>query len=75
MVQQWYTLCTIYIKSLHISLFFIKLQLLSRSITADVGVRSREDLIQSAQGRPDQRKEHFHDHVVSSSFSIPSVQK
>lgn len=46
--QQWCTLYTIYIKSLHITLFFIKLQLLSRSRTADVGVHSQEDLIQSA---------------------------
>lgn len=36
---------------------------------------AQKDLIQSAKGRPDQRKEHFHDHVVSSSFFIPSVWK
>lgn len=57
--QQWCTQCMIYIKSLHITLFFIKLQFPSHSRTADVGVHSQEDLIQSAQGRPDQRKEHF----------------
>lgn len=68
----WCALCSIYIKSLHITLLFKKPQLPSR--TADVGVHSQEDLIPSAQGRPDQRKEHCQDRVVSSSF-IPSAQK
>lgn len=37
----------------------MKLPLPSRSRSADVGVRSQEDLIQFAQGRPDHREEPF----------------